>query len=72
MLGPLSDKGTPSYINITPLHLAIIYSFLSVYCTDFESALSRLSTKEEDLEDLSQDPAAEVDDGYHQIRARGV
>ena len=72
MLGPLTDKGTPSYINITPRHLATISSFLSVYRTDFESALSGLSTKREDLEDLAQDPAAEADDGSRQIRARGV
>ena len=72
MLGPLPDKGTPSYINITPLHLATSYSFLGVSCTEFESALSGLSTEGEDLEDLAQDPADEADDGSRRIRARGV
>ena len=72
VLGPLSDKGTPSYINITPLHLATSYSFLGVSRTKFESALSGLSTKGEDLEDLDQDTAAEVDDGSSWIQARGV
>ena len=72
VIGPLSDKGTTSYIKITPLHLATSYSFLGVYRTDFESALSGISTKGEDLEDLAQDPTAEADDGSHRIRARGV
>ena len=60
------------YIKITPIHLATSYSFLGVYRTDFESALSGISTKGEDLEDLAQDPTAEADDGSHRIRARGV
>ena len=63
VLGPLPDEGTPSYIKITPLHLVTIYSFLGVSLTEFESALSGISTKGEDLEDLAQDPAAEADDG---------
>ena len=62
----------PSYIMITPIHLATNYSFLGVSRTKFQSALSGLSTEGEDLEDLAQDPAAEADDGSRQIRARGV
>ena len=72
MLGPIPEKGTPSYIKITPLHLAASYSFLGVSSIEFESALFRLSTKGEDLEDLAQDPAAEADDGSRRIQARGV
>ena len=72
MLGPLPEKGTPSYIKITPLHLATSYSFLGLSRTEFESALSWLSTEGEDLEDLTQDPAAKVDDGSRRIRAQGV
>ena len=69
MLGPLLEEGTPSYIKITPLHLATSYSFLGVSRTEFESALSRISTEGEDLEDPSQGPAAEADDGSCRIRA---
>ena len=72
VLGPLPDEGTPSYININPLHLATSYSFLGVSRTDFESALSGISNKGEDLEDLAQDPSAEAYDGSHQIRAKDV
>ena len=72
VLGPLLDKGTPSYIKITPLHLATSYSFLGVSRTEFGSALSGLSIEGEDMEDLSQDPAAEADDGSCQLRAQGV
>ena len=50
VLGPLPDKGTPSYINITPLHLANSYSFLGFSRTEFKSALSGISTEGEDLE----------------------
>ena len=53
VLGPLPDEGTPSYINITPLHLANRYSSLGVSRTEFESALSGLSTNGEHLEDLA-------------------
>ena len=72
VLGPLPDKGTPSYIKITPLHLASSYSFLGVSHTKFGSALSGISTKGEDLEDLAQDPAAEADYGSRRKRAQGV
>ena len=72
LLGPLPDEGIPSYINITPLHLDTSYSFLGVSRTEFDSALSGISTEGEDLEELALDPAADTDDGSHQIRARGV
>ena len=72
VLGPRPDKGTPSYIKIAPFHLATSYSFLGVSLTEFESALSGISTEGEDPEDLAQDPAAEADDGSLRIRARGV
>ena len=49
VIGPLQEEGTSSYIKITRLHLATIYSFLGVSRTKFESALSGLSTKVEDL-----------------------
>ena len=35
VLGPLPDKGTPSYININPLHLSTSYYFLGVFRTKF-------------------------------------
>ena len=72
VIGPLPEEGTPSYIKITPIYLATSSSFLDVSRTEFESALSGLSTKGEDLEDLAQDPAAEADDGSCQIQTRGV
>ena len=72
VLWPLPEEGTPSYIKITPLHLATSYYFLGVSRTKFESALSGLSTEAEDMEDLAQNPAAEADYGSPQIRARGV
>ena len=72
VLGPLPEEGTPSYINITPLHLATSYSFLGVSRTEFESTLPGLSTEGEDLKDLAQYPTAEADDGSRWIRARGV
>ena len=70
VLGPLPDKGMPSYIKITPLHLATSSSFLGVSRTEFDSALSRLSIEGENLEDLEQDPTSEGEDGSHQIHAR--
>ena len=72
VLGPLPDEGTPSYIKITPLHLATSYYFLGVSHTKFESALSGLSTEGEGLEDLAQDPADGADGGSCWIQARGV
>ena len=70
VLGPLPDEGTPSYIKITPLHLATSYSFLGVSRTKFKSALSGLSIEGEDLEDVAWNPTAEADDGSQ--RAQGV
>ena len=72
MLGLLPDEGTPSYTKITHIHLDTRYYFFGISRTEFESSLSGLSTKAEDLEDLAQDPAAEADDGSHRIRAQGV
>ena len=72
VLGPLPDEGTPFYIKIMWLHLAASYLFLSVSRTEFDSALSGLSTEGEDLEDLVQDPTAEADDGSCRIHARGA
>ena len=69
VLGSLPDRGTPSYIKITPLHLDTSYSFLVVSLTEFEFAPSRISTKGEDLEDLAQDSASEADDGSRRIQA---
>ena len=67
VLEPLPDKRTHSYIKITPLHLATSYPFLGVSRTEFDSALSWLSTEGENLEDLAQNSAAEADDGSHWI-----
>ena len=71
-MGPLPDEGTTDYIKITPLHLAARYSFLGVLRTEFDSALTGLSTEGEDLNDLAQDIAAEADDVFCRIRARGA
>ena len=70
VLGLLPDKGAPSYIKIKPIHLATSYLFLGVSRTEFDSALAGLSTEVDNLDDLSQEPAAEANDGSHQIRAR--
>ena len=72
VLGPVPDEGTPNYINITPLHLAAIYSFLGVSGTEFDSALTGISIEGEDPNDLAQEPVSEADDGFRQIRARGA
>ena len=45
VLGPLTDKGTPLYIKITPLHLATTYSFIGVSRTNFDFSLSGISTE---------------------------
>ena len=71
VLEPLPYKGAPAYIKITPLHLALRYSFLGVSRTEFDSSLAGLSTEGDDLDDLGQEPAAEVDDGSCRIHARG-
>ena len=72
MLGPLPDTGTPNHIKITPLYLAVIYLLLGVLRTELYSALDGLSTQGEDLDNLAQEPAAEADDGFCRIRARGA
>ena len=72
VLGPLPDEGRPDYIKITALHLAARYSFLDVSRTEFDSALVGLSTEDEDLDDLAQEPAAGADDGFRRICSRGA
>ena len=72
VLGMLPDEGKPDYINLTPLHLALRYSFLGVSRTEYESALTGLSTEGEDLDDLVQEPADEADDSLRRICARGA
>ena len=67
VLGPLPDKGAPDYIKITAIHLAASYLLLGVSRTEFASALAGLSTEDEDLDDLAQEPADEVDDGFCRI-----
>ena len=72
VLGPLPDDGKPAYVNITPLHLAASYSFIGVLRTEFDSALTSLSTEVDALDDLCQETAAEADVDYCRIRARGA
>ena len=71
-MGALPDEGAPAYVKITPFHLAESYSFLRFSSKEFYSALAGLSTEGYDMDDLGQDPAAEVDDGSCQILAKGA
>ena len=69
ILGLLLNDGMPLYMQIMPHHLAESFSFLSVSSTEFDSALTGLSTEKDNLDDLRQDPTSQAYDNCRQIRA---
>ena len=64
--------GLPSYVQVMPLQLAASFSFLGVLRTELDSILVGLYTEKDDLDNLFQEPAAEVDDDSRRIRAKGT